>query len=208
MKSRLILLFLLGAGLRASAAEAAPPVVAAPAKAGVTSRPAAPTTPAGATFESFRIVGELNIFNPYRTGRTRRGEAAVPQGDIISLVGTLQDRGRSLAFFDGTDNAWRKTLPAGEKVGDFTIKQVLANTVDVERNGKTTTVRVGQQLRRPVGGDWGLVGAETIYAEAQAARAAVSAAAKPDPSAPGAIPADASDVVRRMMEQRNKNLKQ
>jgi len=65
-------------------------------------------------------------------------------------------------------------------------------------------VRVGQQFRRPEGGDWNLVGEDIARREA-AARAAADG--KVDPTAPPVIPANVDDVTRRMMERRAKELK-
>jgi hypothetical protein len=167
----------------------------------------APTTPAG-SFETFRLVSDRNIFNPNRTGRRdRSSEETAPRLDQINLVGTMEsDRGLR-AFFDGSSAAFRKALRAGDSIESFKITQVSPSGVELERDGKALSLRVGQQLRRPEGGEWNLISADVARSEAAAA-AAKASAGKIDPTAPVAIPANADDVTRRLMEKRNKDLKQ
>ncbi len=160
-----------------------------------------------ASFDSFRLISERNIFNPNRSGRRERGpEERAPRSDVISLVGTMDSDKGLRAFFDGSERSYRRALSAGASVDKFNVTKIAANVVELERDGKTLSIRVGQQLRRPVGGDWGLVGEDVIAREAQA-QAAAEEASKIDPMAPVVIPAGASDIIRKMMEARNKSLK-
>ncbi len=163
-----------------------------------------PTGAAG--FDAFRVIGEKNIFNPNRTGRSR-GEEVAPRMDQISFVGTMDyDRGL-FAFFDGSESGYRKALRVGESVGPFKVTKIAPNSIEVERDGKAFPMGMGQQWRRPEGGDWNLVGADLARLDAQNARAA-DAARGASATAPVAIPADADPVLRRLMESRNKSLKQ
>jgi len=102
------------------------------------------------------------------------------------------------------DAAYRKALHVGESVDAFKVTKIEASTVDLERAGKSLSVRVGQQLRRPEGADWTLVGEDVVRREAQARADAMKQA---DPNAPVVIPPDASEALRRLMEARNKQLK-
>lgn len=220
MTMRLILLFVLAAGVnRVAAAEPAAPsgATSTPAPVPARSRTAAPaaTAPAvarpdlsivpTATFDVFRLVSERNIFNPNRTGRRERTtEEKVPTVDVISLVGTMEsDRGLR-AFFEGSDPSYRRALRVGESVDKFKVTQITASSVDLERDGKSLSVRVGQQLRRPEGADWNLVGEDVARREAQA-RAATEG--RVDPTAPPVIPAGASEIEKRMIERRMKELR-
>ena len=164
---------------------------------------AAPTT----SFEGFRLISDRNIFNPNRTGRRDRSdEAAAPRLDLINLVGTMES-GRGLrAFFDGSSSAFRKALRVGDAVDAFKVTQVSPNEVELEREGNKISMRVGQQLRRPDGGEWNLIAADVVRSEAAAA-AAKASAGKVDPTAPVVIPANADEVTRRLMEKRNQDLK-
>ncbi|HUR57556.1 MAG TPA: hypothetical protein VM029_07595 [Opitutaceae bacterium] len=161
-------------------------------------------TPTG-SYDAFRLVSDRNIFNPNRTGRRdRTNDEKPPALDVISLVGTMEsDRGLR-AFFDGSESGYRKALRVGESVEKFKITQIAPNVVDLEREGKTIALRVGQQLRRPEGAEWNLIGEDVARREAQARAAGDN---RPDPMAAPVIPAGASDIERRMIERRMKELR-
>ncbi|MCX6954836.1 MAG: hypothetical protein NTV51_21985 [Verrucomicrobia bacterium] len=213
------LIFLLTAALcagRLSAADAPAVPVVAPAAAKPAVAAALGAAPSRkdssiaptASFDTFRLINDRNIFNPNRTGRRERGsEERAPRLDVITLVGTMESDKGLRAFFDGSERNYRRALSAGGAVDKFKVTQVSPNVVELERDGKTFSMRVGQQFRRPDGGDWTLIGEDVVAREAQA-QAAAEAGAKIDPMAPVAIPAGASDILRRMMEARNKSLKQ
>ncbi len=164
---------------------------------------AAPTN----SFEAFRLISERNIFNSTRTGRRdRSSEESAPRLDVITLVGTMEsDRGLR-AFFEGSASAFRKALRVGESIESFKVTQVSPTGAELEREGKQFSLRVGQQLRRAEGGEWNLIAADVVRSEAAAA-AAKANAGKFDPTAPVAIPANADEVTRRLMEKRNQDLK-
>jgi hypothetical protein len=162
-----------------------------------------PTTPADSKYDSFRVIVEKNIFNPNRVGRTReRTEERPPRVDTIALVGTMQSDKGVVAFFDSPDAAFRKTLREGQSVGEFKVQKIQANEVELLQGEKPVSLRVAQQLRRPEGGEWSVSNAEPRVEGASAGPATAA------PSEPMAIPADASDAVKRLMEARNKQLKQ
>ena len=173
---------------------------ASPAQA----RPESSVAPS-APFDNFRVVSDRNIFNPNRSGRRERtSEEAPPRVDVISVVGTMEsDRGLR-AFFDGSDSSYRRAVRVGESVDKFKVTKISPNVVELERDGKSLSVQVGQQLRRPEGSDWDLVGEEVLRREAQE-RATTEA--RRDPNAPVAIPEGASDIEKRMRERRLKDFK-
>ena len=185
--------FAANADARASAAKG----TATPASAAAKLAP----TAANGSFDSFRLIGDRNIFDPNRRSRARSAsnEPAAPTGDIIAFVGTMDYDQGIFAFFDSSDARYRKVLPEGGKLAEFVVKHVEARRVDLTRDGKVTTLEITQQLHRPPeGGDWAVTGASPAPA--------VSAAA--DGGAAPAIPADASDILKRLMEQRQKQLKE
>ena len=214
MNLRLSILIALtvGAGCVSAADPVVAPATPAPSArpstaAAVSARNDSSVAPA-VSFEAFRLITDRNIFNPNRTGRRdRSSEDQAARVDVIALVGTMDsDRGLR-AFFDGSDAAFRKAVHVGESVEQFKVAQIAPSAVNLERDGKTLAVAVGQQLRRPIGGDWNLIGADIVRSEAASA-AAKAVAGKIDPSAPVVIPANVDDVTRRLMEKRNKDLKQ
>jgi Tfp pilus assembly protein PilP len=184
---------------------AKPELQDAPAAAGATQPRGDSSVAPATTFDTFRVVSERNIFNPNRTGRRERTtEEQPPRVDVISIVGTMEsDRGLR-AFFDGSDSSYRRAVRVGESVDKFKVTQISPNVVDLERDGKNLSVRVGQQLRRPEGADWDLVGEDVLRLEAQA-RAATEA--KAEPNIPPPIPAGVSEIEKRMRERRIKDFK-
>lgn len=205
MNLRITIGFALAAAWSATGALAEQPK-AAPARTPAPAPRAVSTVAPSAAFDTFRLVADRNIFNPNRTGRREgAGEEPPPRVDAISLVGTMEyDRGVR-AFFDGSDPAFRKALRVGESVDKFKVTRIAPSAVDLERDGKPLTMSVGQQLRRPAGEDWALVGEDVARREAEARAAA---AARIDPTAAPAIPANVDAVTRKLMERRQKELKQ
>jgi hypothetical protein len=155
------------------------------------------------SYEYYRPIADHNIFNPNRSGRIQSDGEAPRRVDMIALVGTMDYEKGVLALFDGSDRSYRKAAHVGEAVGPFKVANIAPNTIEIERDGKKQSMAVGQQLRKPEGGDWTMIGIDTVRAEAAAAAAQAAAAAAPPP-----IPPDASEALRRLMEQRQKQLKQ
>ncbi|MEO5958244.1 MAG: hypothetical protein ABIZ49_04700 [Opitutaceae bacterium] len=203
-----LLALLVGSGL-AFAAEPkvspAAPKPESPRPPSAAGRASTATAPA-VGFDAFRTIIDRNVFNPNRTGRRERVVEERPQRvDKITLVGTMNSDGSLRSFFDGSEPAYRKALRVGEAIAEFKVTRIGAEGIDLERDGKTISVRVGQQFRRPEGGDWTLIGAEVVRQEAQARS---STPAQIDLSAPVAIPADADELTKRLIEKRNRSLKQ
>jgi hypothetical protein len=164
------------------------------------------SSPADPKFETFRVVLERNIFNPNRAPRGRVApEEKPPRVDEISLVGTMQSEKGLLAFFDSADSEFRKNLREGDSIAGFTVRRIAADGVELLRDEQPIALKVAQQLRRPEGGDW-TVNAASPDAEMRAASSpegARSAAA----AAATEIPANASEVLKRLMQQRQKQSK-
>ena len=160
----------------------------------------------GAGFEAFQVIAEKNIFNPNRVGRTRAApEEKPPRVDEIALVGVLQyDKGR-VAFFDSPDSVHRKTVQEGDMIADFKVQRVGSDGVDLARDQQVLAMKVTQQLRRAEGGDWTL----TAAPERTDARppGAEGVAARPGEGAAPELPADASEVLKRLIKKREKQFK-
>lgn len=181
---------LIGTTLASSAnVPVAKPPSSAPAKA----------TATPVTFDSFRLLTERNIFNPNRVGRTIAGPAAQPRDDEIRLVGVLDSAQGLFAFFDSPDPAYRQALHESGPIAGFTVKHIGADRVELSRSTTSITLHIGQLLHRPVGGDWSVAAGENIRPTETILSASPSARA---------IPADASATLKRLMEQRQKQLQQ
>jgi hypothetical protein len=152
------------------------------------------------SFEAFEPIVERNIFNPNRTSRVRKtaDDAPPPRVDTVTLVGTIDNELGRRAIFESPDAAYRKAMYEGEIIGGLTLTRISSRTVQFTQGERPVTLRVGDQLRRAEGGNW-RVAPRDIRAEL--ARTSEAAGLPP-------IPPDASDVLRRLMEQRQKQLKQ
>ncbi|MBI5381670.1 MAG: hypothetical protein HZA31_07205 [Opitutae bacterium] len=160
-------------------------------------------------FDPFRLIGERNIFNPNRVGASNRSavvEPAGPVGDTITLVGTLESEQGLYAFFDCDDPSFRKVLAPGAKIAGYTVAQVQTGSIALERDAKTTPLRVTGQLHRAEGGDWTIVTGEAVRRETPLIQSGPERAGTG--SSLPAIPPDASEVLKRLMEKRQQQLKE
>jgi len=155
---------------------------------------AAPSAPAGApeSFERFSLIGNLNIFDASRVGWSPG--RSVPPVDTIALVGTHESSQGRMAFFDSPNALYRRVLREGGTIAQFTVKRIEPNGVELAHDAQVIPLAVRQTLRRPAGGDWSVGG--------------VRAPDTPGAAAAAAVPPDASDVLKRLIEQRQQQLKQ
>jgi len=167
----------------------------------VTPAPAAAVAPAQG-FAAFQLVVERNIFNPNRVGRTREAsDTKEVRTDEISLVGTMQYDKGLLAFFDSPDARYAKALHEGDTFADFKVQRIMADQVELLRGDKPLTLRLSEQLRRPEGGDW------SVRPSPSNAFTTVPAAAVALPTAGAADSGEASEVLKRLLQKREKQLK-
>lgn len=159
-------------------------------------------------FETFRPIAEQNIFNPSRIGRSARtGRTAIvrPPEDVIRLVGTMEYEKGYFAFFDSPNAKFRTVLAHGGVVSDFTVKGVTASGVELTHGAQSLSLKIAQQLTRTEGSDW-VVSATPPPADASATSS--PEASSSESATALVIPPDASDTLKRLMEQRQKQLKE
>jgi hypothetical protein len=176
--------------------------VAADAQPRLPASASAPDAQSTVSFDTFRFIGAWNIFDPTRVGHPGEG-AAKPQIETISFVGTMEYEKGQLAFFDSTNRSYPQALHEGETIAQFTVKRITPDTVELTRDSTPLTLKVGQQLRRPPGGEW------TMGATMGGPMGSVMGADKaPAETSAPEIPSDASAILKKLMEQRQKELKQ
>jgi len=159
-------------------------------------------------FDAFQVVIERNIFNPNRSSRARSAPEEKPvRTDELSLVGVVQYDGDRIAVFDGTEAAFRKGVREGETVAGFRITRIAADGIELAHNERQFPLKVAQQLRRPEGGEWKVAASQVARAEAGVPAATGSGPGRGADVAAGGIPADASEVLKRLMQKREKQLK-
>lgn len=161
--------------------------------------PGAAVAPAN-SFEAFRVMTDRNIFNANRTSRTRGTPDEKPaRVDTIALVGTMNYEKGLVAFFESPDASFRKTVRVGDAVAEFKVERITSEGVDLVRDGGPMALRVSQQLRRVEGGDWSLFVPPDAAPNTPGLRS-------PTAPAPAEVPADASDVLKRLLKKRDKQL--
>jgi hypothetical protein len=162
--------------------------------------PASPLTPTQG-YEAFQLILERNIFNPTRVGRTRvANEEKPPRADEITLVGIVRYDRQAFAVFHSPETSFRKEVAEGGEIADFKVRRIESEGIELLRGEQPLKLAVSQQLRRVEGGDW------TAIAPKPPAPDPRSAARSAEP-APVEIPANASEVLKRLMKQREQQLK-
>jgi len=182
----------------------------------------APTLEKG--YATYRVIQTRNIFDPDRRpirtespiGQSSRSVRESGRSSYIALTGTMVTAERCLAFFTGSQSEYNVVIPTNSKIGSFTIKEITSSHVDLERDGKAYVLVVGKQMT-PDGAN---VAVEVTAPPPSDSATASSSAAPADgaapsdgaapaaPAAPGApsSPGDKSDLIRRMMERRQKEV--
>ena len=212
--------------LAASILLALPLVHAEPAKPAPS--PAASVPSLRQTYDSFRLVHTRNVFDPDR--RPVRPATNTPnlspttRADYAALTGTMLSADKSYAFFSGSRPEFNKVLVVREKIANATIAGITALNIEIERDGKRTTVAVGQTVpfdNQTAPGVPPVEAPETAPSTTTAAStpatspgATTPAAARPltgatttASTAPKGPPANLDEIRRRMMEKRQQELK-
>lgn len=162
----------------------------------------APSVANGQGFEAFQLILERNIFNPTRVGRTRVADEEKPaRSDEITLVGIVRYGDRGLAVFHSPEPSFRREVGEGGEIADFKVLRVDAGGVELQRGDQPLKLVVSQQIRRVEGGEWTVSAPRTPPADPRAS------SGRPAETAPVEIPANASEVLKRLMKQREQQLK-
>jgi hypothetical protein len=157
-------------------------------------------------FDAFRLIIDRNIFDPNRSGppapQTPRSTSRSPQIDSFTLVGTLGDNNNWVAFFNGSRSEFRGRLKIQDLIGDYTVSAISSSGVQLVSGTNSIHLRVGMQMRRENNGPW-------LASERGATRPDRDPSPRPEtPAATSAANTAAGDseVLRRLMQQREKEL--
>jgi hypothetical protein len=155
---------------------------------------------------SFKIIGDNNIFDPYRRPRTEfQTNRITPRVPAFALTGTMSYSKGKFAFFNGTSQEYYKVLGVGGNIAGYTIKDITQTNVTLAANGKDFQMPVGQQLRNE-NGNWKLLGQpiEELNADTNSDDATANADAATPPRGANA---EMSEVLKRLMQAREQELK-
>lgn len=146
----------------------------------------------------FKIISDRNIFNSNRrTTGPALDEEKPRRVDLLSLVGTLASEKGAYAFFDGSVSEFRKVLEPGQKIAGCEVASVTAGSVALTVGTNSVELQVGMQMRREDESAWQLVQNSRPTALTTVSRTELSE----DPSS------DDSDIVKRLMQQREREIK-
>jgi hypothetical protein len=162
--------------------------------------------------DSFRIIGQRNIFNLNRTPQTKTTYARPTYrstgGESLTLVGTMAYETNQLAFFDGTSPDCRKALKLDDTIAGYKLVSISFNRVRLEANGQPVELYVGARLPRATGS---AAPPSTNVEYNVSAPVATDAPAAPTasaaPAAPSGPAADPSDILKKLMQKREQEMK-
>jgi len=163
-------------------------------------------------FDAFTNVQTRNVFDPQRFGSAAPASqastaAAAQAADYVALTGILITGDKSLAFFSGSRVDYDKVMAVDGVIAGAKVTKITPNAIEVDRNGNKISINVGQTV--PFDNSAPVAAPDTSGDSTGSAASAGSAAlavASASPS-PNALPSNLSDVMRRMMERRQQELK-
>jgi hypothetical protein len=173
--------------------------------------------PGPAAYSAFsRFITERNIFDPNRYSHNYTPSyrpKVLRSAPAFTLVGTMSYGKGMFAFFDGNNPDLRKVLYqsdtngiAGYTVAEITLTGVRLQTADKKQ---TVQLKIGEMMRQE-GSSWRLVEQGELFAGASAGESAAPAAAEnssPDASAAPSPALEGNDVLRKLMQLREQELK-
>jgi hypothetical protein len=170
----------------------------------------APTQP---DYAAFRLINERNIFNSRRSagsGGSRPASTRTARVDAFTLVGTLSYEKGPFAFFEGTSSEFRKVIQPEETIAGYKVTNISGHGAQLEAGTNRVELLVGMQMRREEEGEWELVARPDTLADTRRAPqsgASSTGASSGEASSGEASSGDDSDIVKKMMQKREQDLK-
>jgi hypothetical protein len=167
-------------------------------------------------FSSF--ITQRNIFDPsrYAINPNRPRPISTQQrryAPAFTLVGTMSYEKGMFAFFDGNQSNLRKVLYQSDSnsIAGFTVAEITLAGVKLQTADKKQTVqmKIGEMMRQE-GNNWQLAGQGGLFAGTSAGGSAATGATEnssPDTSAAPSPALEGNDVLKKLMQQREKELK-
>ena len=162
-------------------------------------------------YQAFSAMRLRNIFDPNRKPVRTDSNTPAPPSKVraaLTLTGTLVTEKKALAFFSGTGGEPGKVLGIDQAIGEFTITSIAPSQVGLERKGQPLVLSVGKSL--PLEGS-----SETSAVLENTPVVGVPETPAPAPQLPPSAPSptsntdanpDRSEILRRMMERRQKEM--
>lgn len=169
-------------------------------------------------FSSFQIIPQRNIFNPNRypiRSGYRPPRIISPGTPTFSLAGTMSYRKGMFAFFSGTSSDYEKALQVGGNIAGFTVTKIDLDGAQLQTtNGKAIAMKVGAAMQQENGGwllrspgDWEAPSTTETEIDNSSPASATTPAASSNSSPSPSPDLGGNDVLKRLMQQRQQELK-
>jgi hypothetical protein len=161
-------------------------------------------------FESFKSITQKNIFDS-----TRRSPSATPARaepprpvpvDEFSYLGAILHERNAVAFFDGTDPLFKKALRTNETIAGFAITEIHLGYVKLRRDEEEMELPAGRRLTRRGDEPWSLAPISDGSPGGLSNQSQTERGRSGERSRPAEAPADADEILKRLMEQRNQEI--
>jgi hypothetical protein len=171
--------------------------------------------PGPTAYSSFsRFITERNIFDPSRyahnAARPYQSARTIHSTPTFTLVGTMSYEKGMFAFFDGNNPDLRKVLfqsdsnsIAGYTVAEITLDGVKLQTADRKQ---TVQIKIGEMMRLE-GKEWQPAGRGELSTNTVESAASAVEGSSPDAGAAPASAGEPNDILKKLMQQREQELK-
>ncbi len=168
-------------------------------------------TSSAVSLQNFKIITQRNIFDPNRQADSgERGRRIDPnrlaRAEGFSLVGTLLDKRGEFAFFSGSDSKYKKVLKVAGTIADYKVTEVAPDHVELENNGTQVKMTVGMQMKKLDAGEWQLVDGTVALAKVSETSASETKDTETSNDGPSTGNSSADAVLKKLMQQREKEL--
>jgi hypothetical protein len=164
--------------------------------------------------EAFPTLATRNLFDPARTRlqqsppeRREEPRSERPRTDFITLTGTMTHGTNAYAFFGGSQSEYNQIIKPQDHIANFTVAQITTSHVLLQFQTNELILPVGHQLRREGEAPWHLSDRTTAESSptARPPGALPTTSSGPAPALPTE---EANDLLKRMMERREKEITQ
>jgi hypothetical protein len=172
--------------------------------------------PGAVDFSSFsHFITQRNIFDPSRLPRSSSARStyrpkvsrSVP---AFTLVGTMRYEKGMFVFFDGNNSDLRKVLYESDSnsIAGYTVTEITLTGVKLQTADKKQTfqLKVGDTMRLE-GKEWQLAARGASLAGTMESTTPAAEGSSPDAGSTPASAGAPNDILKKLMEQREKELK-
>ncbi len=161
--------------------------------------------------ERYPTLSRRNIFDPDR-GRPRPSvesarpaiPAPPPRRESVQLLGVALTESDAFAHLSGSNAP--AVARAGDRVGDLRVVEIRDDAVVFESEGRQWTLPVGRRLVRFGAQEWTMAAGESPMVPAASSAAAPPAAGAGGNAGTAAPTGGMSEVMRRLMERRQREM--